>query len=59
MDYGRLTDNNGRVADLEMPLIMTSNVGARDLAARKIGFGDATNVGADETAYKSIFLRVS
>ncbi len=56
MDYGRLTDNNGRVADFRNAvLIMTSNVGARDLAARKIGFGDATNVGADETAYKKHF----
>ena len=56
MDYGRLTDNNGRVADFRNAvLIMTSNVGARDLAARKIGFGDAKKIGADETAYKKHF----
>ena len=56
MDYGRLTDNNGRVADFRNAiLIMTSNVGARDLASRKIGFGDPSKYGADEAAFKKHF----
>ena len=56
MDYGRLTDNNGRVADFRNAiLIMTSNVGARDLASRKIGFGDPNKYGADEAAFKKYF----
>ncbi|MBU49366.1 MAG: ATP-dependent Clp protease ATP-binding subunit ClpA [Deltaproteobacteria bacterium] len=56
MDHGRLTDNNGRSTDFRhVILIMTSNVGARDLTARRIGFGDSTNIGADETAFKRLF----
>src|SRR4029453_5456319 len=40
MDHATLTDNQGREADFpHVTLIMTSNVGARELAARGIGFG--------------------
>jgi ATP-dependent Clp protease ATP-binding subunit ClpA len=40
-DYGTLTDNNGRKADFRNAIvIMTSNVGARQLDAPVIGFGD-------------------
>ena len=39
MDHGTLTDNNGRKADFRnVVLIMTSNVGAKELAANGIGF---------------------
>jgi ATP-dependent Clp protease ATP-binding subunit ClpA len=39
MDYGRLTDNNGRSTDFRnVILIMTSNVGAEDLEKRAVGF---------------------
>ena len=39
MDHGTLTDNNGRKADFRnVVLIMTSNVGARELDANPIGF---------------------
>jgi ATP-dependent Clp protease ATP-binding subunit ClpA len=39
MDYGKLTDNNGRKADFRNAVvIMTSNVGARILDANSIGF---------------------
>ena len=56
MDHGKLTDNNGKPADFRhVVLIMTSNVGARELAARKIGFGDADNMGADDVAFKRLF----
>ncbi|PLY00286.1 MAG: ATP-dependent Clp protease ATP-binding subunit ClpA [Desulfuromonas sp.] len=41
MDHGTLTDNNGRHADFRnVVLIMTSNVGAREMSAAGIGFGD-------------------
>ena len=56
MDHGKLTDNNGRPADFRhVILIMTSNVGARELAKSKIGFGDSQNLGADDLAYKNMF----
>jgi ATP-dependent Clp protease ATP-binding subunit ClpA len=56
MDHGKLTDNNGKAADFRhVVLIMTSNVGARDLARSRIGFGDSINFGADDTAYKNLF----
>jgi ATP-dependent Clp protease ATP-binding subunit ClpA len=42
MDRATLTDNQGREADFRhVTLIMTSNAGARDMASRAIGFGDA------------------
>ncbi len=42
MDRAVLTDNQGREADFRhVTLIMTSNAGARDIAARSIGFGEA------------------
>jgi ATP-dependent Clp protease ATP-binding subunit ClpA len=41
MDHGALTDNNGRQANFHnVILIMTSNVGARELSSAPIGFGD-------------------
>ncbi|MBX2834716.1 MAG: ATP-dependent Clp protease ATP-binding subunit ClpA [Micavibrio sp.] len=40
MDYGKLTDNNGKTIDFRnVILIMTSNAGASDLAKTPIGFG--------------------
>ncbi len=51
MDHAGLTDNQGRKADFRnVILIMTSNAGARELAARSIGFrGDL-----DESQRKSL-----
>ena len=50
MDYGQLTDNQGRKADFRSCIIiMTSNAGARDLEKGSIGFGgetDSTNLEA-------------
>ena len=44
MDYGQLTDNQGRKADFRSCIIiMTSNAGARDLEKGSIGFGDETS----------------
>ena len=43
MDYGQLTDNQGRKADFRSCIIiMTSNAGARELEKGSIGFGDET-----------------
>lgn len=40
MDHGVLTDNNGRKADFRNAiLIMTSNVGSRDMERRQLGLG--------------------
>jgi ATP-dependent Clp protease ATP-binding subunit ClpA len=40
MDHATLTDNHGREADFRhVTLIMTSNIGARSMTARAIGFG--------------------
>jgi len=51
MDHATLTDNHGREADFRhVTLIMTSNVGAREMAARAIGFGEgARGDGRQET----------
>ncbi len=41
MDYATLTDNNGKSADFRnVVIIMTSNAGAREMSANRIGFGD-------------------
>ncbi len=43
MDHATLTDNNGRQADFRNTvLIMTTNAGARELAANQIGFSAET-----------------
>jgi ATP-dependent Clp protease ATP-binding subunit ClpA len=56
MDHGTLTDNNGKKADFRhIVLIMTSNVGATDLARTQVGFGRAHTRGDDEIAFKSTF----
>jgi ATP-dependent Clp protease ATP-binding subunit ClpA len=56
MDHGRLTDNNGKSADFRhVILLMTSNVGARDLARRSVGFGGGRNVGDADREYKIMF----
>ncbi|MFL6293621.1 MAG: ATP-dependent Clp protease ATP-binding subunit ClpA [Thermoanaerobaculia bacterium] len=42
MDHGTLTDTNGKQSDFRhVILLMTSNVGARELAQRGLGFGDS------------------
>ena len=41
-DYATLTDNNGKKADFRNAIIiMTSNVGTREISAQSIGFGEA------------------
>ncbi len=49
MDYGKLTDNNGKSVDFRnVILIMTSNVGAQELAKAPLGIGTATARAATE-----------
>jgi ATP-dependent Clp protease ATP-binding subunit ClpA len=56
MDHGTLTDNNGKASDFRhVILIMTSNVGARDLQQRALGFGTRDRSGADDKEYKNMF----
>jgi len=56
MDHGTLTDNNGKKSDFRhMVLIMTSNVGARELTQVRVGFGDRGVSGDDDKAFKNVF----
>jgi ATP-dependent Clp protease ATP-binding subunit ClpA len=58
MDHGSLTDNNGRKSDFRhVILIMTSNVGARDLSRHVPGFGTGPGdrLGDTDEAYKRMF----
>jgi len=54
MDHGSLTDNNGRQADFRnVVLIMTSNVGAREMSSVPIGFGTRMPSGAGQAVEKT------
>jgi len=56
MDYGRLTDHNGKAVDFRnVILIMTTNAGAADLIKPAIGFGSGVRTGDDEEAIKRAF----
>ena len=56
MDHGKLTDNNGKSTDFRHTiLLMTSNVGARDLARRAVGFGAGRSEGDAEREFKRMF----
>ncbi|MCP8882178.1 ATP-dependent Clp protease ATP-binding subunit ClpA [Devosia sp. XJ19-1] len=56
MDHGKLTDHNGKAVDFRnVILIMTSNVGAADLARAPIGFGRKREQGDDEDAINRTF----
>jgi ATP-dependent Clp protease ATP-binding subunit ClpA len=56
MDHGKLTDHNGKATDFRhVILLMTSNVGARDMQKRAVGFGDGRISGDAEREYKLMF----
>ena len=58
MDHGTLTDNNGKKTDFRnIILIMTSNVGARDLQKARPGFAATIEAlkGDDGPAFKRLF----
>ena len=55
MDHGTLTDNNGKKADFRnVILIMTSNVGAREMSAQPIGFAKGA-MAAPKQALEKMF----
>jgi ATP-dependent Clp protease ATP-binding subunit ClpA len=54
MDHATLTDNNGRRADFRnVILLMTSNVGAREMAAAPIGFGATSSSDVSDRGLKA------
>ena len=56
MDYGKLTDHNGKKIDFRnVVLIMTTNAGAADMAKPPIGFGRTRREGEDEEAIEKLF----
>ena len=58
LDYGQLTDNQGRKADFRSCIIiMTSNAGARDLEKGSIGFGGGSSNANLEASLKEAVNR--
>jgi ATP-dependent Clp protease ATP-binding subunit ClpA len=56
MDYGKLTDHNGKNVDFRnVILIMTTNAGASEMARPAIGFGAEGRTGDDEEAINRLF----
>ncbi|MBO4520406.1 MAG: ATP-dependent Clp protease ATP-binding subunit ClpA [Alphaproteobacteria bacterium] len=56
MDYGKLTDSNGKRIDFSnVILIMTTNAGAADMAKPAMGFGRTERVGEDKEAIERLF----
>ena len=56
MDYGTLTDNNGRKADFRnVIIIMTTNAGAESLAKSSIGFTKSKSAGDELVDIKRLF----
>ncbi len=56
MDYGRLTDQNGKQVNFRNTIvIMTSNVGAADAARAPIGFTRDTRSGEEKEAVNKLF----
>jgi len=54
MDHATLTDNNGRKADFRnVILIMTTNIGARDLEKRGVGFS-GSDTAADHKSTRAL-----
>ena len=56
MDYGKLTDSNGKAVDFSnVILIMTTNAGAANLAKPAMGFGNTERTGDDKEAIERLF----
>jgi len=56
MDYGKLTDHNGKVVDFRnVILIMTTNVGAIDISKKRIGFNALRSSNDNEEAINKLF----
>ena len=56
MDYGKLTDHNGRTVDFRnVILCMTTNAGAADIARPALGFGREARHDEDDEAINRMF----
>ena len=56
MDYGKLTDHNGRSVDFRsVILVMTTNAGASEASEKSIGFKGTLNASAALEAIKRLF----
>jgi ATP-dependent Clp protease ATP-binding subunit ClpA len=56
MDYGKLTDSNGKAVDFRnVVLIMTSNAGAQEMSKAAIGFSREGREDEDKDAVKRLF----
>ena len=56
MDYGKLTDGQGRTVDFRnVVLIMTSNAGAAEMSKPALGFAREGRIDADKDAVKQFF----
>ncbi|MGB4057777.1 MAG: ATP-dependent Clp protease ATP-binding subunit ClpA [Alphaproteobacteria bacterium] len=56
MDYGKLTDNNGKTIDFRnVILIMTTNAGAAEMARAPVGFEREVRVEEDSEAITKMF----
>ncbi|MCK5796465.1 MAG: ATP-dependent Clp protease ATP-binding subunit ClpA [Deltaproteobacteria bacterium] len=56
MDHGTLTDNNGQQADFRhVILLMTSNIGTRDMEKGLVGFGNRGSTEKGNEEYKRLF----
>ena len=56
MDYGKLTDNNGKTVDFRnVILIMTTNAGASEMAKAPIGFEREVRTDEDKEAITKMF----
>ena len=56
MDYGKLTDHNGKQVDFRsVIIIMTTTAGAAEASQTMIGFGEGSRVHESEAAIKRMF----
>ena len=56
MDYGKLTDHNGKSVDFRnVILIMTTNVGAIDISKKRIGFNSKRSSEDNQDAINKLF----
>jgi len=56
MDYGKLTDHNGKAIDFRnVVLVMTTNAGAMEMTKHAVGFERAKREGDDQEAIERLF----
>ena len=56
MDYGKLTDHNGKSVDFRnVVVIMTTNAGAVDISRKKIGFNSTRSSNDNDEAINKLF----